>query len=139
VQVLLDTNVLLDVLARRPGLDASKRVLDWCQAPGRGAWITWPTVATLAYLLARAGTDAASVRAKLGGLRYWVSICPARDDTLARALSFPMNDFEDALQVAFAEAVALDVIVTRNLADFGGSLVPALAPEEFLSRYASPD
>jgi hypothetical protein len=48
-----------------------------------------------------------------------------------------MADFEDALQAAFAECSALDVIVTRNTVDFAQSPVVALTPEEFLLRYVS--
>lgn len=39
------------------------------------------------------------------------------------------------MQVVVAEAVAADIIVTRNLRDFSGSPVAAISPEEFLIRY----
>jgi hypothetical protein len=38
------------------------------------------------------------------------------------------------MQVVVAEAVAADIIVTRNLRDFSGSPVAAISPEEFLIR-----
>jgi predicted nucleic acid-binding protein len=46
------------------------------------------------------------------------------------------QDLEDAMQIAVAEAVAADVIVTRNLADFSTSPVPAIDPEAFVERFA---
>jgi hypothetical protein len=39
------------------------------------------------------------------------------------------------MQVAVAEAVAADIIVTRNLRDFSRSPVAAISPEDFLVRF----
>jgi len=39
------------------------------------------------------------------------------------------------MQVVAAEAVAADMIITRNLRDFSGSPVPAIRPEDFLARF----
>jgi len=49
-----------------------------------------------------------------------------------RARSLQFDDFEDAVVSSAAEAVACDFVVTRNVADFGASPVPAVTPEEFL-------
>ena len=138
MQVLLDTNVLVDIFAHRPGWEASQRVLEWCQAPRRAAWISWPTVATFAYLLESDGDDPATVRAKIGSLRRWAWIHPGTTAALDAALGYGFADFEDALQAAFARECGATLIVTRNVVDFADSPVPALAPEDFLSRYASP-
>lgn len=46
------------------------------------------------------------------------------------ALDINMSDFEDALQVVFAQSVNADYIVTRNKKDFITSTVHAIAPEE---------
>lgn len=48
----------------------------------------------------------------------------------ARALGWP--DFEDAVVAAAAESGGCSRIVTRNVADFAGSPVLAVTPEEFL-------
>ena len=45
-------------------------------------------------------------------------------------------DFEDALQAACAVAGHADFIITRNGADFTGSFVPAMTPEEFLVAHS---
>jgi len=49
-----------------------------------------------------------------------------------RARSLKFDDFEDAALASAAEASGCEVIITRNVADFGGSPVPAITPEEFL-------
>jgi len=42
------------------------------------------------------------------------------------------KDFEDCLQDRCAERIEAEYIITRNVKDFGGSIVPAVSPEEFL-------
>ena len=43
------------------------------------------------------------------------------------------KDFEDCLQDRCAKSVGAEYIITRNVADFNGSEVPAISPEEFLA------
>lgn len=50
------------------------------------------------------------------------------------AITWAMNDFEDALQAAAALACDAAFIITRNEKDFAASPVQALAPEAFLAR-----
>ena len=60
----------------------------------------------------------------------------ARTDTadMRYAVSLPMADFEDALQVAAASACGARSIVTRNVRDFARSPIPAVTPTEALAR-----
>lgn len=45
-----------------------------------------------------------------------------------------MADFEDAVQVAAAQAAGIDAIVTRNGGDFAGTPLTVLTPAQFLQR-----
>ncbi len=49
-----------------------------------------------------------------------------------RARSLAMKDFEDSAVAAAAEFAGCDYIVTRNAADFRGTPVPVLSPDECL-------
>ena len=44
------------------------------------------------------------------------------------------DDLEDRLQVECARTVNADYIVTRNIADFSASPIPAILPEDFLQK-----
>jgi hypothetical protein len=44
------------------------------------------------------------------------------------------DDIEDCLQAECAASIGADYIVTRNVADFSTSLIPAITPEEFLGK-----
>jgi predicted nucleic acid-binding protein len=136
MEVFLDTNILVDVFLRPQAGIASRRVIEWCKVPGSRAWISWPTVATLAYLLEQSGRTRLEIETRMRLLSKWVEITAATSSILDRAIEFAMKDFEDALQVAFAEASGADVIVTRNVIDFGGSPVAVLSPEQFLAHHA---
>jgi len=46
---------------------------------------------------------------------------------------FP-ETIHDAMQVAAAMSVNADLIVTRNVADYRHTVIPALTPHEFLRR-----
>ncbi len=79
--------------------------------------------------------DDQTARAFIGGLLDLIEIGPSSTELARKALALRLNDLEDAMQVVVAEAVAADMIITRNLRDFSGSPVPAIRPEDFLARF----
>jgi hypothetical protein len=48
----------------------------------------------------------------------------------------PLGDFEDALQVASALAYGASFLITRNVAHYRRSAIPALSPTQFLEHIA---
>lgn len=131
--LLLDINVILDVVFDRPGAGASAALMARCGAQHQ-ARLAWHSVATLDYLIARE-RNATVAREVVGGLLQWARVATTGHDEAVAALALPMADFEDALQVAAAQACAADYIITRNGRDFVRSPVAALSPEEFLARH----
>jgi hypothetical protein len=55
-------------------------------------------------------------------------------DNLEAAYGFDTGDFEDDLQIACATAAGLEVIVTRNPADFSSSSIPVWSPAQMIAR-----
>jgi predicted nucleic acid-binding protein len=132
VRVLLDTNVILDVALQRAGLfEGSKRALEKCESESHEMQISWHTLSNLFYILRRDRGGEKTVEF----LRHLLSICtvaPVSHADALRAVSYELNDFEDALQLSTAEACRADVILTRNKADFGTPVnLRVLTPEEF--------
>lgn len=128
MKALLDTDILLDVALERPAfVSLSADVLRWAERGGSAA-IAWHSVANCAYLLSNDG------RAFLRGLLEIVDVAPVAKREALRALELPMSDLEDALQAVSALAWGADLIVTRNLADYRRSPVPAVDPRRFLSK-----
>lgn len=134
MQVFIDTNIVADVFLHRTGWEVSQAAIEWCLPPGRCAWLSWPAVATLAYLLESRGYGPRDIEAKMEVVLGWCSIVGAPEETLRTAIDFHFADFEDAMQAAFAVACGADVIITRNVTDFTGSPVPAMTPKDFLAR-----
>ncbi len=135
---LLDTDVLIDVaLNRQPHAGLSSSVIDILQRrDGESLFVAWHTVSNLyynAYDLQRP-RDATFARATVSGLLEYAQIAPTGTDDLRFALSLPMTDFEDAMQVAAARACDADFVVTRNEKDFAESPTPALTPADALAE-----
>lgn len=129
---LLDTNVLVDVALRRPGLhEASGAALAWClNNPGSGL-LAVHSLATLSYLAGRTAGPA-KAREFIADLIEGTDIARLDNPEVRRALALPMTDFEDALVGAAAESAGATHIVTRNTADFRRSPVKAVTPEDFV-------
>ena len=132
MRLLLDINILLDVVFQRPGELASSSVISKC-GHEHEAWLAWHSLATLFYLVERQAS-AVQARAFIVELLGWVKISPTTHADAMQALSWPMPDFEDALQAAAATACGARFIITRNEKDFIGSPIPALTPEAFLGQ-----
>lgn len=134
MKLFLDTNVLLDVLAdRQPWADHSSRVLGHVERGRATGYVAAHAVTTLYYLLA-SHSDRKTARRKTRLLLRLLEVSAVDEDRLLQALDLPMPDFEDAVQVACAEKVGADVIVTRNADDFLGTDLPVRSPTELLAR-----
>ena len=132
--MLLDSDVLLDVgLARQPYAPPMVELLNRLERNQQRAFVAWHTISNLFYLMNRARTGA-NARDFILELMHFVQVAPASTEAVRYAASLPMNDFEDAMQVAAARACGAEYIVTRNLSDFERSPVPAVTPQEALAQ-----
>ncbi len=132
--MLVDTDVLIDVaLDRRPHSGPSSELFDQLEQGGRRAFVAWHTLSNFYYLVTPARGDA-DTRDFIAELIRFVAVAPADSAALRYALSLPMADFEDALQVAAARACGARHIVTRNVKDFARSPIPAVTPRDALAR-----
>ncbi len=130
--MLLDTDILIDVaLDRRPHSDAATELLDRLQIGPKRAFVAWHTLSNFYYLVAprRSGPGA---RDFVEQLTQFVAVATTDTDAIQYATKLPMADFEDAMQVAAARACGARHIITRNLADFRRSPIPAIAPRDAL-------
>ena len=134
MKAMFDLNVLLDVLrARQPWIRASGEL---CARAVRGdieGLVASHAVTTLHYVLRKhAGLEVA--KKDIDWLIASFTVVPADKAVFLRARALSMADFEDAVVAASAESAHCDIILTRNLADFAQSPVPALSPEEALQE-----
>ena len=133
--MLVDTDVLIDVaLDRRPHSGPSSDLLDRLERGDRRGFVAWHTLSNFYYLVTSA-RGAADTRDFIAELVRFVAVAPADTGALRYALSLPMADFEDAMQVAAARACGARHIVTRNVKDFARSPIPAMTPREALERF----
>lgn len=132
--VLLDTDVLLDValdrdLHAQPAADLLEALE---QRPGT-AFIAWHSISNFYYLV-RPTKGSLETRILLLDLARFVQVAPTTTESLLYAAQLAMGDFEDAMQVAAATACRAEVIVTRNLRDYGNSPIPVAAPQSVLAE-----
>ena len=132
MKVMLDLSVVLDVVQRRePFYEASAEVLSQAVEGRNVACLPAHALTTLHYIVAKyAGREQA------GTMVDWVlahlEVVPQDRTQFIRARSLALDDFEDAALASAAEAAGCELIITRNLADFGSSPVRAITPEELL-------
>lgn len=137
MRALLDTDVILDLLLDRPGFADSAAELWVADEQGRmDAYISAITPVNVFYI-ARKLKGAETARQAVGELLSALRVCALNQADLQTAMSLPMTDFEDAVQVACAMANQIDVIITRNLTDYKNAPLPAFSPPDFLARLAS--
>lgn len=137
MKVTVDLNVLLDVAQNRlPHYHASEEVVHRVRRGEFAAVLPGHALTTLHYILENySGTALANQT--LDGLLADFAIHPVDKANFQRARQLPLSDFEDAVVAVTAEVTRSDFIVTRNVADFVGSSVPAITPIDFLEHLAA--
>lgn len=134
MRVLLDTNVVLDVLLNREPWVTEASSL-W-QANDKGQIVGYVTATTITdiFYVARRLTDLKTAHMAVKICLAAFEVCAVDRKTLELALTLPGTDFEDNLQIACANSIGLDAIITRDSAGFTGATVSILTPIEALAQ-----
>jgi predicted nucleic acid-binding protein len=138
VRALVDTNVAIDlILARQPWLTAAQPLWD---ARDAGLVVVYlpASVVTDIFYIVRRQADIATAFAAIDQIFSAFGMLTVDAPLLQQARAMPGNDFEDNVQIACAMNAQLDVIITRNLADFRLSPVPAIEPSQITTYLPSP-
>lgn len=137
MNVLFDTNVVLDVLLEREGfVDAAAKLFALVDSGRIRGSVCATTLTTIFYIAAK---DFGQRRARdqVHGLLGLFEVAPVDRDVLDGALDIDFSDYEDAVLHEAARAAGATAIVTRNRRDFANSAIPALDPEEMLAAIAA--
>ena len=136
IRVLVDSNVLVDFLARRGDFyGLARKLMVFAEMGDYELWVSSSQVTDVFYVLSNGGRASCvpAAREALLALRRFVRVCAPGEREVDRALESDWPDFEDALVYQVATSIDAAVIVTRNARDFGRSAIPVRTPEEFFS------
>jgi predicted nucleic acid-binding protein len=137
MKVFVDTNVLLDVLARRePFYSDAARI--WSLAE-RGRIVALVSVISFnnVYYIVRRASNRKSAERSLHLMRGVFTPVPLSVQILNQAIDAGYADFEDAIQFHSAIHAAADCLITRDGDHFPATDLPVISPAAFLASLPS--
>ncbi len=133
MRILVDTNICLDILQKRPGLFQSSRdALILASDKGHKIYITTTTVMDIMYITRKSFSDNVQQRITVEEFISAFKLLKVSKKDIKYAFSGVMKDFEDAVQAKCAKSHGISLIITRNIKDFVNSPVKAVTPEAFI-------
>jgi predicted nucleic acid-binding protein len=134
MKVLLDTNIIIDfALERQPFYNESEQIFFFAQQRQIEGYVSASTFGDLYYIVRKnKGRDWT-----LNFLNRLASVCQVAtvdQAVISMALTANFRDFEDAIQYSTARVNQLDVIVTRDAADFPVSSPQIFTPTQLIQE-----
>ena len=135
MKMLIDTNIILDiVLNRAEFFDTSASVLKRVREQKIRAFVAATSLTNIYYIVRKARKSTEAALTAVNRTLEWCKVAPVNYKVLDIARSANMKDFEDAVQVAAAKDVGIDIVVTRDIMGFSDSGLRVYSPEEFLEK-----
>ena len=137
MKVFVDTNVLLDVVAKRePFYADAAQIWSLAERGGIEGQISVVSFNNIYYVVRRAANRVAAEKA-LRLMRNVFTAVPLNLQVLSQAIDAGFNDFEDAIQFHSAVYACSECLITRDADHFPASAFPILSPAEFLASRPS--
>ncbi|MDR1452855.1 MAG: PIN domain-containing protein [Candidatus Margulisbacteria bacterium] len=134
MNILLDTNIILDVLLKRsPFYIEALKIFELAETGKINGFISATTFTDIYYLVRKAVGNK-NVQKILHQLTTIFTILAVAEPEILNALNLQWKDFEDAVQYATALGAQMDGIVSRNKQDYQNSKIPLYEPAEFLQK-----
>lgn len=133
-QVFVDTNIVIDLLAKRePYYKDAQALFTRADSGEINLLISSLTFANAYYSIVKHHKEV-DAKKFLSKFKVLVSILPLDEKAIDLALVSDFEDFEDGLQYNIALDNRADVILTRNIKDFKHSVIPVMTAQEYLNR-----
>lgn len=135
-KILLDTNIILDIaLERREFFEKAKELLLTLNKLSIPSYVTATTVTDIYYILKKSKGHQLTI-SFLTNLFDFIDIAGVSKEVIISALNSEITDFEDAVQTESARQNSINIIITRNIADFKKSKLEIFTPSDFISQYS---
>ena len=132
MRIFYDTNVILDLLANRPGFaDDAEKAIDCASHDGNKGLVSALTVCDIVYILRKA-MPREEVGRQIKALQNVLEVIDVTGRSVVDAFDSALPDYEDTVQYLNATAAKADVIVTRDKDGFVGADIRVCTPREFL-------
>jgi predicted nucleic acid-binding protein len=134
-KILIDTNVVIDLLAQRePFYKSTSRLFTLASKKHITAYVSSLALVTTHFIVSRELSES-ETRKVIRKFKSIANVLDLKDTYLNQALDSDFKDFEDAIQYHTALSNNLDAIITRNKRDFKKSHIPVYTTEEYLELY----
>jgi predicted nucleic acid-binding protein len=131
-RILVDTNIVLDLLAKRKEFIVEAQELFTLSDKNElKLYVSSLTFANTYYILSQKMklNDARKILRKF---KVLVEVLPMDDKIIDLSLESDFKDFEDAIQYHTAIENGISIIITRNLKDFKTSRIPVLTAKNYI-------
>lgn len=134
MQVLIDTNVVLDVLLNRESFVQNAVKILKLPEESVQKYISASAITDIYYIARQEIKDKSQVKNLLKTLLQIIHVADVSENNILAALNSDWTDFEDSVQNAVAESHYYDAIITRNKNDYKKSNLKVFSPAEFLEK-----
>lgn len=132
INILLDTNIILDLLSHRePFYNETAELFTLADKKSIKLSVSALSLANTHYIISKF-TNSQKARKILRNFKVIVEVLPLDNKVVDLALNSDFKDFEDAIQYFTAIENDQKLIVTRNKSDFKESKIPVMTAGEFL-------
>jgi predicted nucleic acid-binding protein len=132
IHILLDTNIVIDLLASRdPFYAEAAELFSLADKKSVKLSVSALSLANTHYIVSKFTNDQ-EARKILRNFKVIVAVLPLDNKVVDLALNSDFKDFEDAIQYFTAIENDQKLIVTRNKSDFKDSKIPVMTASEFL-------
>ena len=134
-KLLVDTNIVLDLLAKRDlFLVEAQELFTFSDKRMVELFVSSLTFANTYYILSQ-NLKIQDARKILRKFKVLVKVISMDDKIIDLSLESDFKDFEDAIQYFSAIENGIDMIITRNLKDFKTSKIPVLTAKDYVESF----
>ena len=130
MNLLIDTNVILNMVFKRCGFDDAVQLFRKIKESNNNAYITATTVTDLFYIIRKEMHDTDKTYVVMENIFKLVGILAVTEEDIHLAFEQKWKDFEDCVQYTTAKNNRMDYIVTGNRKDYEDSSLVVVSPKE---------
>jgi predicted nucleic acid-binding protein len=135
-KIFLDTNIIVDLLAKRvPFYEDAAKLFSLADQHEIELSCSALSIANIYYILFK-NKNCAVANTVIKSLFTILDVLPLNDKVLQLSLTNHLfQDFEDSIQHYTAIENNIDVIITRNKKDFVSTVIPVMEPNEIVKYF----